>query len=162
MKGENNTTKMKKPSFFSRIPPVTRILAGVFILLLIGLVFTGLDNEAGLILGWSAATVLLAELTRRWRRIWNFLILGVSVFAGAIFLAFMHEEVVYPLVNWLGGAGALQSVPMRIFHETVSFIILFFTPTGVAVGLVGAIIMLVVKLMNRKRQADSPKNLTEA
>ena len=110
------------------------------------LVFTGMDNETGIILGWLAAAVLLAELTRRWQRPLYFFILAIASFGGAVFLSFLHEEVVYPLVSWLGGAGAVDSLPMKIFHETISFIILFFRPTGIIIGILGTAVLLVVRL----------------
>ena len=140
---------MKKPSIFSRIPVLTRILLAVFLLLAISLVFIGMNNETGVIVGWLAAAVLLAELTRRWRKPLYFFILGVGSFAGVIFLAFLHEEVVYPLVDWLGGTGAIQSLPLKIFHEAVSFIILFFGPTGIVIGILGAAVLLIIRLVNR-------------
>jgi FtsH-binding integral membrane protein len=140
---------MKKPSIFSRIPVLTRILLAVFLLLAISLVFIGMDNETGVIVGWLAAAVLLAELTRRWRKPLYFFILGIASFAGVIFLAFLHEEVVYPLVDWLGGTGAIQSLPLKIFHEVISFIILFFGPTGIVIGILGAAVLLIIRLVSK-------------
>jgi hypothetical protein len=147
---------IRKPSIISRIPVLTRILLAVFFVLVISLVFNGMDNEQGIILGWLAAAVLLTELTRRWRNPLYFFLLSVGSFAGAIFLSFLHEEVVYPLVEWLGGAGALQSLPMKIFHEAISFIILFFTPTGIVIGLLGAAILLIIRLLSRFHRRRVP------
>jgi hypothetical protein len=146
----------RKPSLVSRIPMLTRILLAVFLLLAISLVFIGMDNETGIIVGWMAAAALIAELTRRWRRPLYFFILGIGSFAGVIFLAFLHEEVVYPLVDWLGGAGALQSLPLRIFHEAISFIILFFGPTGIVIGILGGAVLLIIRLINRLNSRKVP------
>ena len=148
----------RKPSLISRIPVTTRILVAVFFALVISLVFTGLDNEYGIVLGWLAAAVLLTELIRRWRRVWYFLILSVGTFAGAIFLSFLHEEVVYPLVERFGGAGALQSVAFKIFHEAISFIILFFTPVGILIGILGAATLLIIRLVIKLKNRNVPEN----
>ena len=140
---------MKRPSALRRMPVLTRILLAVFFMLVVSLVFIGMDNETGIILGWLAAAVLLVELTRRWRRPLYFFILAIASFGGAIFLAFLHEEIVYPLVRWLGGANAVQSLPVKIFHEATSLIIIFFGPTGIIIGVVGAAVLLVVRLVNK-------------
>ena len=135
-----------KLSALTRIPKVTRVLLAVFLLLVISLVFVGLDNETGIVIGWLATTVLMTELTRRWRKIRNFLILGFASFAGAIFLSFLHEVVVYPLAGLIGGPGASQSGALNVFHETVSLIILFVTPVGIFIGVAGAITLVIVRL----------------
>lgn len=83
----------------------------------------------------------------------NFLILGVASFVGAIFLSFLHEVVVYPLASIIGGTGALQSRSLGVFHEAVSLIILFFTPVGIFIGIMGAITLLIlhlIMLLNKK------------
>jgi hypothetical protein len=142
-----------KLSALIRLPRVTRVLLAVFCVLVISVVFVGLDNAPGIILGWLATTVLVTELTRRWRNIRNFLILGIASFAGAIFLSFLHEVVVYPLAGLIGGPGALQSRTLGVFHEAISLIILFFTPVDIFIGIVGAITLVIfrlITLLNKK------------
>ena len=126
-------------------------------MLVICVIFVGLDNPTGIILGWLATAVLMTELTRRWRNIRNFLILGVASFVGAIFLSFLHEVVVYPLAGIIGGAGALQSRALGVFHEAISLIILFFTPVDVFIGIVGAITLVILRLITllNKRSVSS-------
>jgi hypothetical protein len=136
-----------KLSALIRIPRVTRILLAVFCVLVICVVFIGLDNAPGIILGWLATAVLLTELTRRWRKVRNFLILGFASFVGAIFLSFLHEVVVYPLAGIIGGAGALQSRALGVFHEAISLIILFFSPVGIFIGILGAITLVILRLI---------------
>ena len=140
-----------------KIPRLTRILLGVFGVLVVGMVFVGLDNEPGIVLGWAATAVLIAELTRRWRRVRNFLILGFGTFTGTILLAFLHEEVVYPLAGWIGGSAALQSQGLRIFNEVVSLLILFFTPVGIFIGITGAVALLVARLVTLLSRKDLPR-----
>ncbi|OGO00708.1 MAG: hypothetical protein A2Y90_03095 [Chloroflexi bacterium RBG_13_52_12] len=137
----------EKRRLISRIPVLTRLLLSLFLLLVISVIFFGLDNELGIVLGWGATVTLLVELTRRWRKIWYFLLLVVGTFSGTIFLSFLHEEIVYPLVRWLGGDAALQSRALGVFHEAVSLIILFFGPMGILVGIMGAAILLVAQLV---------------
>jgi len=122
-------------------------LLAVFCVLVIGVVFIGLDNAPGIILGWLATTVLITELTRRWRKVRNFLILGFSSFVGAILLSFLHEVVVYPLVSILGGDAALQSRALDVFHEAISLLILFITPVGMFIGVVGAVVLVILRLI---------------
>src|SRR3989304_10126244 len=82
-----------------RVSPGGLIL---FVLLALGAFIYGFDNEIGIILGFLAVGVLLVELTHRWRKIRSFLILMAASFFGAVLLAFIHEEVVYPIVGALG------------------------------------------------------------
>jgi hypothetical protein len=136
-----------KLSALIRIPKLTRLLLAVFCVLVISVVFVGLDNAPGIVLGWLATAALLTELTRRWRKVRNFLILGFASFVGAIFLSFLHEVVVYPLAGIIGGASALQSRSLGVFHEAVSLIILFFTPVGIFFGIMGAITLVISRLI---------------
>jgi hypothetical protein len=147
-----------KLSALIRLSKMTRTLLALFCVLIIGVVFVGLDNTYGIILGWLATAVLEIELTRRWRKVRNFLILGVASFVGAIFLSFLHEVVVYPLADIIGGAGALQSRSLGIFHEAISLIILFFTPVGIFIGIMGAITLVIwhlIKLLSKKSVASN-------
>jgi len=140
--------KMKaKLAALVRLPKMTRILLAVFCVLVISVVFIGLDNAPGIILGWLATAVLITELTRRWRKVRNFLILGFASFAGAILLSFLHEVVVYPLAGIIGGDVALQSRALDVFHEAISLLILFVTPVGIFIGVVGAVVLVILHLI---------------
>jgi hypothetical protein len=126
---------------------VTCILLAVFCVLVISVVFVGLDNAPGIILGWLATTVLITELTRRWRKVRNFLILGFASFVGAILLSFIYQVVAYPLAGILGGDAALQSRALDVFHEAISLLILFVTPVGMFIGVVGAVTLVILRLI---------------
>ncbi|MGD0795734.1 MAG: hypothetical protein ABR958_09180 [Dehalococcoidales bacterium] len=126
-------------------------------LLIIWVVFIGL-HDRGMILGYLATTIILLELTYRWRKIRYFFILLLASFVGSIFLSFLHEVVVSPLVRILLGAGALNSTGFHIFSDTVSLIIIFFGVMGVVIGVVGMAILVIlrlVNLVNRDRTASS-------
>ncbi len=126
---------------------MTCTLLAIFCVLVISVVFVGLDNAPGIILGWLATTVLLTELTRRWRKVRNFLILGFASFIGAILFSFIYQVVVYPLAGILGGDAALQSRALDVFHEAISLLILFVTPVGMFIGVVGAVTLVILRLI---------------
>jgi hypothetical protein len=128
----------------------------LFIILALGAFFAGFDNEVGIIMGYIAAAVLMVELTHRWRKIWSFVVLMVVSFVGGIILAFLQEEVVYPLVALLGGPGAIDNIAVVIFHEAVSLTILFFGPVGIIFGFFGAIILSIVRLVKIRKQLNQP------
>lgn len=149
--------RIQKFLAFIKVHERNRILLAVFGLLVIAIIFIGLDNETGIILGYIATTILLIDLTHLWKRIRNFIILFLAAFFGAIFLAFLHEEIVFPLADLLGGAKAVESTPMNIFNQAVSLLILFFTPTGIFIGITGTIILTAIRIAKRrKHQFGSP------
>jgi hypothetical protein len=125
---------------------VTRLLLALFLALAICVIFVGLDNATGIMLGWAATTVLVTELTRRWRRVRSFIILFFASLVGVIILSFLHEEVVYPLAGLIGGTSALQSPALDIYHEVTSLVILFFGPVGMFVGIAGSVILGILRL----------------
>lgn len=143
-------------SALKRIPMLTRILLAAFCVLMIIAVIIGIDNDRGILMGWLATTVLLIEITRRWRKEWHFLLLSVGVVVGAIFLSFLHEAVVYPLVEKIGGASALQSRGLEIFHFIITDLILLFTPMGIIIGIIGAITLFFIRLimLGRKKSVS--------
>ena len=131
----------------------TRVLLFLFAVLAICVIFVGLDNPTGIILGWLATATLLAELTRRWRKIRNFLILLFASFIGAIILSFLYMEVALPFAEWIWGIDAPQSTPWRIFHVIISNIILLLTPVGIFVGIVGTIWLVILRLVALRHRA---------
>ena len=131
----------------------TRVLLALFAALVICVIFIGLDNPTGIILGWLATAILLAELTRRWRKIRYFLILLFASFIGAIILSFLYVEVAYPLAEWFGGINAAQSTPWRIFHVIISNIILLVTPVGIFIGIVGSIWLVILRLVALRKRS---------
>jgi hypothetical protein len=143
-------------SALKRIPMLTRILLAAFCVLAIIAIIIGIDNDRGILMGWLATTVLLIEITRRWRKEWHFLLLSVGVVVGAIFLSFLQEAVVNPLVEKIGGAGALQSQGLDIYHFINKDIILLFTPMGIIIGIIGAITIFFIRLimLGRKKSVS--------
>jgi len=133
----------------------TRVLLALFAALAICVIFVGLDNPTGIILGWLATVILLAELTRRWRKISNFLILLFASFIGAIILSFLYMEVALPFAEWIWGINAPQSTPWRIFHVIVTDVILLFTPMGIFVGIVGTILLGILRLVALRKRSRS-------
>jgi hypothetical protein len=135
-----------------------RISIIVVALLIIGIVFAGL-HDVGIVLGYLAATVIFVEITRRWRKIRNFVILFFTSILGMVFLSFLHEEVAVPLVSMLLGPGALESTGFRIFSDAVSLVILFFGPAGSFVGFTGALALGVIHLISSRKK---PKTEADA
>jgi hypothetical protein len=148
----------KKLSVVFRFSRLTRILLVVFIVLVICVVFMGLDNVTGLATGWLATLTLLAIFTYRWRKIRYFLILSAASFIGGILLAFLHEEVVYPLTGWIGGTHALEGLPLAIYHQITSYIIFFFGPMGVLAGIIGALTLSIIRLISLINMKKVPQN----
>lgn len=125
---------------------ISFILAAV---LVAAVIFIGL-HDVGLLLGYIATTLVMLELTRRWRKIRYFLILFLVSFLGIIFLAFLHEVVVSPLAGWLLGASALKSPGFRLFSDIVSLAMIFPGVVGMVMGLAGAAILGVWRLATWK------------
>src|SRR3972149_7161483 len=96
-----------------------RISLALFVALVVAVVFLGL-HDVGMILAYLATAIIIVELTPRWRKIRNFIILFFASFLGSILLAFLHVEVVSPLVRLLLGAAAIESLGFRIYNDTVS------------------------------------------
>ena len=126
-------------------------------LLVIGVIFLGL-HDAGLILGYLATTIIIVELTHRWRKIRYFVFLLFASFLGAIILAFLHEEVVSPLVSLFTGASAVQSLGFRIFSDAVSLAIIFFGVMGVVIGMAGTIILGILRLLGLRNASKTQAN----
>ena len=148
----------KKLAVIFHISRTTRILMIVFVILVICVVFMGMDNVTGLATGWLATLTLLAALTYRWRKIRYFLFLSAGSFLGAVLLSFLHEEVVYPLTEWIGGTEALQSTGIEIYHQITSLIIFFFGPMGIIGGIIGAAVLFFIRLKTLISTKKVPEN----
>ena len=146
----------EKVARFMRSSRLTRWFIILFFLLIITVVFIGLDNVTGLLLGVGAATILVAALTHRWRKARYFIILCFSSFAGAVFLAGLQEEVVYRLAYLIGGDEALNTQSIHLYSEITSFVIFFFAPAGIVIGFLGGTILGIIRLADLR----NPKNKT--
>jgi hypothetical protein len=125
----------KKLSVVFRFSRLTRILLAVFIVLVICVVFMGLDNVTGLATGWLATLTLLAIFTYRWRKIRYFLILSAA-----------------------SGTHALEGLPLAIYHQITSYIIFFFGPMGVLAGIIGALTLSIIRLISLINMKKVPQN----
>ena len=115
-------------------------------ILIVSVVFYGL-HDRGMILAYVATAIIMAEITYRWRKIRYFLFLALAAFLSAIFVSFLHEEVVLPLVRILLGPGALNSTGVRVFHDAVSLWVLFPGLMGIVFGVVGTIVLGIARLV---------------
>jgi hypothetical protein len=127
----------------------TRVLLVLFFVLVIGVIFIGLVDLPGHILGYLATTVIFIMATRTWRSIKKFLILFVVSFIGAIFLSFIYVEVICRLAAVIGGINALHSAPIRIIQLIITYIILFAVPVGMFIGIFGSLILGVQRIRLR-------------
>ncbi len=128
-----------KLSALIRLKHGTGILLVVFCVLAIGVVFIGLDDVPGYILGYLATTIIFYIAIRGWRTIKRFLILFIVSIVGAIFLSFLYVEVISRIAIIIGGAHALESTQMEIIEAVITYLILFATPVGIFMGIVGSI-----------------------
>jgi hypothetical protein len=146
--------------FFSALVGVwrgSRISIIAVIMLVIGIVFVGL-HDVGIVLGYLAATIIMIEITRRWRKIRNFIILIFASFLGMVFLSFLHEAVVIPLIRMLLGAWSLESAGFHIFSDAVSLVILFFGPVGIFVGFAGIAALGFFRLVSSRKKRKTEAN----
>ena len=134
----------------------SRVSIIIVMLLALGVIIAGL-HDVGIVMGILAAAVILVEMTRRWRRTRNFIIMFFASFLGMIFLSFMDIEVVKPLVYFIGGEGAASRTVFEVFNQVISLIILFFGLAGLLTGFFGTIITgtinLVALVKRRKNEA---------
>ena len=140
-----------------RIPVLSYVLVGIFIILMIIASIIGIDSDRGVLVGWLGIIILLTEITRRWRKEWHFLLLIVGAIVLSIFLSFLHEVVVYPLVEKIGGASALQSQGLVIFHAIIKNILVLVTPMAIIYGIIGAITLFIIRIILLCRNKTSEK-----
>jgi hypothetical protein len=143
-------------SSLGRVCRRSRISLIIAVVLILGVIIFGL-HDVGIVLGILAAIVILVELTRRWRKIRNFIMLFVASFLGMILLSFLDVEVAKPLFRFLGGFGAENGAGFQVFNQVVSLIILFFGVAGLLTGFWGAAILCIwrVVLLIKRRKIES-------
>ena len=135
----------------------SRVSIIIVMLLALGVIIAGL-HDVGIVMGILAAAVILVEMTRRWRRTRNFIIMFFASFLGMIFLSFLDIEVVKPLVYFIGGEGAASRTVFEVFNQVISLIILFFGLAGLLTGFFGTIITGTVNLVTLvKRRKNEVK-----
>ena len=134
----------------------TLALLIIFCVLVISVIFVGLDDVPGYILGYLATAVLYLMITRSWQTLRRFIILFALSFIGIIFLAFFHVEVICRLAVLIGGIAALQSPLLDITELIITYVILFAGPVGMFFGIAGVITLGVIRLtaMRSRNSAD--------
>lgn len=123
-----------------------RFLITVFCVLVIGVIFVGLDNIPGFILGYLATAVIFFMVTRTWRTIKKFLILFIVALLGAIFLSFLYVEVICRLVVMIWGVNALFSTQLHVIELIITYVILFATPICMFIGIAGSLLLYIRKI----------------
>jgi hypothetical protein len=136
----------------------TWILLTLFGVLVICIIFVGLDDMLGYILGYLATTALFLIPIRHWRSIKKFLILLAVSFFGIIFLAFLYVEVVSRIAVGIWGGGALQSAPLGIIELVFTYIMLFLGPVGMFLGIVGSFALGISRLVAMKNRSSPAGN----
>ncbi len=144
-------------SALKRIPILSYVLVGIFIVLMIIASIVGIDSDRGVLVGWLGIIILLTEITRRWRKEWHFLLLIVGAIVFSIALSFLYEAAIYPLVEKIGGADALQSRGLAIFHAIIADILTLLPPMAIIYGIIGAVTLFVVRLILLCRKKLSEK-----
>lgn len=134
----------------------TRVLVLLFVLLALCVVFIGLDNVPGLVLGMAAAATLILEFTRRWRRIRRFVFLAGGSFLAAIILSGLYAEVALPLAERIGGPFATESTGWLVYHAVVSYGIFLIVPGCIVIGMAGAFVLAIMQVRAEFRNRGAP------
>ncbi len=142
---------------WKRIPILSYILIGIFIILMTIASIIGIDSDRGVLVGWLGIIILLTEITRRWRKEWHFLLLIAGAFVFSVLLSGLYEAVIYPLVEKIGGASALQSRGLEIFHAIIADILTLVPPMAIIYGIIGTITLFVIRLILLCRKKLSEK-----
>jgi hypothetical protein len=127
----------------------------VLFVLFVLVIVIGLNSVTGLALGLVWVTIILLNITHRWRRIRNFLYLAAGTFLGAIILSGIYMEIALPLAVRIGGQAALESTPWKIFQGVVSDGILLIGAGAMIIGVVGAIILAVNRAWTELRRPST-------
>jgi hypothetical protein len=135
---------------WKRIPILTLVLLAMFVALIIVALIIGIDSDRGVLVGWLGIIMLLIEITRRWQKEWQFLLLIVGAIIGAIILSGLHEIIV-------GSDSIIQNWWLNFFHALITDIILLFTPMAIIYGIIGVITLLIIRLVTLRRKRVSEK-----
>jgi putative effector of murein hydrolase LrgA (UPF0299 family) len=110
----------------------------------------GIDSDRGVLVGWLAVIILLTEITRRWRKEWQFLVLIAGSILGSILLSGLHEVTV-------GSEGIIQGWWPNFFHALITDVILLFVPMAVIYGSLATITIFIIRLVTLRRKKESEK-----
>ena len=132
-----------------RLKLIRRLLLAAFFVLLVAVVFVGLRIFAGYILGYLAAASLVVALTFRWQRVKSFLVLLAVSVLGTILFSMVYVEVIARVVSAIFGEGAFDSTGWRVFDVVISNLIIFFSPVGILVGIVGSLALYINRITSK-------------
>jgi hypothetical protein len=135
---------------WKRIPILTLVLLAIFIVLIVIALIIGVDSDRGVLVGWLGIIVLLTEITRRWRKEWQFLALIAGAILGSILLSGLHELVI-------GSDSVVQGWWPNFFHALITDIILLFVPMAIIYGALATITVFIIRLVTLRRKKESEK-----
>jgi hypothetical protein len=135
---------------WKRIPILTLVLLAFFIALMAIAFSIGIDSDRGVLVGWLGIIFLLTEITRRWRKEWQFLLLIAGTIIGSILLSGLHELVI-------SNQSVVQGWWQNFFHALITDIILLFTPMAVIYGVLATITTFIIRLVTLRRKKESEK-----
>jgi hypothetical protein len=133
-----------------RSRPGTRLLLALFAVLVAGVIFVGLKDPPGYILGYLATAVIFFLMVRGWRSARNFVILVLATVVSCILISGLYVEVVTRIAEWAWGPGVADRTPMRIIEAIITYLLLFGVPVGLAFGIGGAIIVGIRRLLRSR------------
>jgi hypothetical protein len=135
---------------WKRIPILTLVLLAFFIALMAVAFIIGIDSDRGVLVGWLGIIFLLTEITRRWRKEWQFLLLIAGTIIGSILLSGLHELVI-------SNQSVVQGWWQNFFHALITDIILLFMPMAVIYGVLATITTFIIRLVTLRRKKESEK-----
>jgi hypothetical protein len=135
---------------WKRIPILTLVLLTCFIALMAVAFVIGIDSDRGVLVGWLGIIFLLTEITRRWRKEWQFLLLIAGSIIGSILLSGLHELVI-------SNDSVVQGWWQIFFHALITDIILLFVPMAVIYGVLATITTFIIRLASLRRKKESEK-----
>jgi hypothetical protein len=133
---------------WKRIPVLTVVLLTIFIAIMAVAFSIGIDSDRGVLVGWLGMIILLTEITRRWRKEWQFLVLIAGTIIGSILLSGLHELLI-------GTEGITQGWWQNFFHALITDIILMFAPIAIIYGVLATITLFVIRLVTLRRKKES-------
>jgi hypothetical protein len=135
---------------WKRISSLTIALLAIFIILVaIGFVI-GIDSDRGVLVAWLGIILLLTEMTRRWRKEWQFLLLIAGAFIGSILLSGLHQLV-------FSTSDVITGWWPNFFHALITDILLLFVPMAIIYGILATITLFIIRMATLRRKKGSEK-----
>ena len=141
-----------------RSGPGTRLLLVLFAVLVIAIIFIGLHDTPGYVLGYLATAILFLVMVRGWRSIKSYVILALATFCIGVFLSALDVEVIMRIAVWNWGPAALYSPPMHIIDAIINYLVMFGGPVGLVFGFVGALVLGILRLVGLRKAEQAEGN----